>query len=44
MKKQNDKDIYYDEDREVRKEKIGVIILAGAVLASWVIYLKVMLF
>lgn len=42
MKK--DDDVYYDEDREIKKEKLGVVILAGAVLAAWVVYIKLMLF
>lgn len=42
MKKEDD--IYYDEDRETKKEKLGIVILAGAVAAAWVVYIKLMLF
>ena len=42
MKKEDD--IYYDEDRETNKEKLGIIILAGATLVAWAVYIKVMLF
>lgn len=42
MKKEDD--IYYDEDRETKKEKFGIIILAGAVALAWVVYIKLMLF
>ena len=41
---EKDEDIYYDEDREEKKEKFGVVVLAGAVLAAWVVYIKLMLF
>ena len=42
--KEEEEDIYYDEDREAGKEKLGIIILAGATLVAWAVYIKVMLF